>query len=109
MLDDADIKTLCQRIVSGHLRCEEITAGSAYRLMTETEAAECYPIVSSGLRAIAAVALMPSVTLLGCRAKAAVLSFIPNGDLYASLVADILMIVKDAGLGTLTFDEFGEV
>jgi hypothetical protein len=109
MLDDADIKTLCQRIVSGHLRCEEIAAASAYRMMTEAEAAECHPIVSSGLRAIATVALMPSVTLLGCRAKASVLALIPHGDLFSSLVADILMIVKDAGSGTLTFDKLGEV
>jgi hypothetical protein len=108
MLDDADIQIICQRIVSRQ-RCEEITLVSANRLMTEAEAVECYPIVCGSLRDIATVALMPSATLLGCRAKASVLMLTLNDDLSASLVADILMIVKDAGSGTLTFDELGEV
>jgi hypothetical protein len=78
MLDDADIKILWHRIVSGHQRCEEIAAASAYPLMTEAEATECHPIVFGSLRDIATVALVPSATLLGCRAKASVLALIPH-------------------------------
>lgn len=106
---DDDIKLICESVRSGHLRCAEITAASSYRQMTDAEAAEVYPIVSAGLRDIATLALMPSSSLLGCQQKASVLALIQNDDLSASLVADVLMVVKEVISSPLILDDLSEV
>jgi hypothetical protein len=137
MLDDADIKIICECILSNKQRCDELMdefrliaevfPGSgpivsadtgliqlipldealAHQLLMAQVYAECN--AAGGGRDIETLAMMPSATLLGCRAKASVLALIPDDALSASLVADVLMVVKDVGSKVLVLDELSEV
>lgn len=92
---DSDIKDICSSIIRGYERCDAIRSASSDRPTTDAEMLEIFELSSRGRREIAAVALMPSSTLSGCRAKASVLSIMPNDDLAASIASDILIIVED--------------
>lgn len=96
-MSDFELLTTCCRILDGNAKAAIIANACNVRDMTDAEASAVYGIATAAQQDMALAARMPATTLIGCRAKAKVLTCIDNDALAASLYIDILANISDGG------------